>query len=186
MSKVDRKYELVIYPDDPKSGEYLSKAKALFEEWAYCLHDSDILEDGSPKKPHIHFLGHFSRQLTLHGVAYQIGCPDNMVSYVHDYRAAARYLVHADNSTKHQYDVESIVSNYDISSYFVSKPKEEDMIHPIIEHIYANPYESITDLTRWVLDNHYWSAFRRSYSILKDIRLHEEVDQNLKRGKKHD
>ena len=176
--KQDRKYELIIYPDDPNSSEYLDKAKCLFEQWAYILHDSDILSDGSPKKAHIHFEGRLplEKKLTPSGVSYQIGIPVEAIQYIRDFKAAIRYLCHIDDDTKYQYPIDNIVSNFDVSPLFITKPTEEQQIKPILEYIMDNPTTNVKQLSFWVLENHYWSAFRRNYSFLKDFIQYNRSD----------
>lgn len=76
------------------------------------LHDSDVLEDGSPKKPHYHILFHFSTTKS-HSQFSEIILPFGGVGKekVKNWIGYFRYLVHADDRDKFQYSYNDIDSN---------------------------------------------------------------------------
>lgn len=75
------------------------------------LHDQDLSEDGTPKKPHFHVMLMFDSVKTkkqAEKIFKKIGGVG--VEAVNSPRAYARYLCHLDNPDKAQYPVEKVVS----------------------------------------------------------------------------
>ena len=124
--KRDRKFELILYPDSDlyDCDSILTSSQSYFSSWAYCLHDSDISEDGSSKKDHIHFLGKLDDVRSPEVVCRDLQLPFNSISNVKSWKAACRYLVHLDSPTKYQYSVDDVVSSFPILSFF-SLPDDE-------------------------------------------------------------
>lgn len=56
--KSSRTWEAVVYPDSESyvAAESLAKATQYFGQWCYVLHDKDLNDDGTPKKPIIMFM----------------------------------------------------------------------------------------------------------------------------------
>ena len=100
-----RNFATVVYPESAPA-DWLATLDGLHvPTFVSPLHDADVNADNTPKKPHYHVLLMFSGVKTrkqaqeaitsIHGV----GC--ETVSTVRGY---ARYLVHADNPEKAQYN----------------------------------------------------------------------------------
>lgn len=86
-----------------------------FKFYAYIFHDKDKNDDGELKKKHLHvFIKH--HPLTLSAWSNKLGIPENMIEIPRSYRACARYLIHADQPDKFQYDISQVVSS-DIDYY---------------------------------------------------------------------
>lgn len=87
---------------------------------AYILHDKDIEENGEPKCPHIHFMfeaeeSHSKQSwIDLLFEMFKPFCGDNReavtVTVTQYERGALRYLLHADNSDKAQYERSRCIS----------------------------------------------------------------------------
>lgn len=167
--KRDRKFELILYPD---SESYdidiaLSSAISYFPTWAYCSHDSDITDDGSPKKEHIHFLGKLDDVRSPDVVCRDLHLPITSISNIKSWKAACRYLVHLDSPTKYQYSIDDVISSFPILSFF-SLPDEEQA-RRILDYISSSKCCSISSLTRWALDNGCYSGFRRGFAIWSQV-----------------
>lgn len=167
--KRDRKFELVLYPD---SDSYdfdiiLKSAISYFPIWAYCLHDSDVSEDGSPKKAHIHFLGKLDEVRSPDVVCRDLLLPSSSLSNVKSWKAACRYLVHLDSPTKFQYSLDDVVSSFPIFSYF--SLSDEEQARRILDYISSSGCRSVFSLTLWCLDNGCYSGFRRGFAIWSQI-----------------
>ena len=69
----DYKWELKLYPDSSSydCNAVLDCAQDYFKEWAYIIHDHDVKEDGTPDKPHVHFMGQLDGPRTLECIAHQ-------------------------------------------------------------------------------------------------------------------
>lgn len=77
--------------------------------YAYCFHDMDVNEDGSPKLKHLHFVA--EDRHSLKKWAEHFGLPVNMIEICHGFRASNRYLIHLDDPEKYQYSRSIVVSN---------------------------------------------------------------------------
>lgn len=81
------------------------------------LHDKDIQEDGTLKKPHYHIVFNLqakhSKAKFLEAIANAIGQHTDSISIdeLIQLEGAVRYLIHIDNPEKHQYNEFEIVSN---------------------------------------------------------------------------
>ncbi len=167
--KRDRKFELVLYPDSESYDidTVLAACCSYFSMWAYCLHDSDLCEDGSPKKSHIHFLGKLDDVRSPDVVCRDLCLPSSSISNVKSWKAACRYLIHLDSSTKFQYSVDDVVSSFPILSYF-SLPDDEQA-RRILDYISSSGCCRVSDLTLWALDNGCYPALRRGFAIWSQI-----------------
>lgn len=114
------------------------------------LHDKDLKEDGTPKKPHYHVVitytqKHSIKQVLelveeLHGVADETHNYTNLV--VGDLTAMLRYLCHLDNADKAQYPIEEVRTISSSLNYEAAIQVDEDII------------EMLIDITEFVVANH--------------------------------
>lgn len=167
--KRDRKFELILYPD---SESYdldivLSSAISYFPMWAYCLHDSDLTDEGFPKKDHIHFLGKLDDVRSPDVVCRDLQLPISSISNVKNWKAACRYLVHLDSPTKYQYSIDDVISSFPILSFF-SLPDDEQA-RRILAFISSSGCSRVSDLTMWALDNGCYPSLRRGFAIWSQI-----------------
>lgn len=167
--KRDRKFELVLYPDSESYDidTVLAASTSYFPMWAYCLHDSDLCDDGTPKKSHIHFLGKLDDVRSPEVVCRDLCLPISSISNVKSWKAACRYLIHLDSPTKFQYSVDDVVSSFPILSYF-SLPDDEQA-RRILDYISSSGCNRVFDLTLWALDNGCYPALRRGFAIWSQI-----------------
>lgn len=171
-TKQDRKFEIVLYPDSTNynCSEVLIKAQQFFEYWAYILHDKDKNDDGTPKKPHYHFYGKYEdKRLTLAGIAYQLGCPENAIEYVKTWKGAIRYLTHIDYPDKTPYPLESVFSNFSLETYFRCEHDDDEKAAKIFEYIIEHEGCTMKSVTAWVFENHLWSAYRRGFAVFGQL-----------------
>lgn len=167
--KSSRAWELVLYPDAENycCDEIIAGAVLYFDQWAYILHDSDITADGVPKKAHYHFYGRCSTPRTPQSVANVIGVPLESIRNVNKWKSAIRYLIHADNPEKFQYEPDSVTANFPLDGIFtVSDDKQARLI---MQHILDTRSSSIVELTSWALDNGCYSALRRGFAIWSQV-----------------
>lgn len=87
--------------------EIIQVAKSSYSWWAYIYHDSD----NTSKHLHILLYDEGGTSLKAHCSRFASVISDNMIEKVWSPRAMARYLIHKDNPEKHQYDIDSIVTN---------------------------------------------------------------------------
>lgn len=133
----------IVYEEsaDPRFRDLIKKVSCSWYAIS-PLHDSDVTDDGNPKKPHYHILFHFSTTKSFSQVKEEfsifggVGCEEvkNWIGYF-------RYLVHADNPEKAQYDILSIESTKpNFKKLFESKEKYD-----------AN--QAFVDIIQLILDN---------------------------------
>lgn len=167
--KSSRAWELVLYPDAENycCDEIIANAAQYFEQWAYILHDSDITADGDIKKSHYHFYGRCATPRSPQSVSNVIGVPIASIRNVNKWKSAIRYLIHADNPEKFQYEPYSVSSNFPLDGIFtISDDKQARLI---MQHIMVTRSASYVELTAWALDNGCYSALRRGFAIWSQV-----------------
>lgn len=165
--KNDRKFELILYPDSNSYNcdDVIYKASKYFDYWAYILHDKDVCEDGSPKKPHYHFIGKKDTMMTPSGICYQLGIQDTSLANIFNWKSAVKYLIHVEQTDKYPYDPNEVTSNFDTDKILKGSETDDSQAKRILEHIINNPNITTKQLTIWVLDNGLWSGFRRGFAV---------------------
>lgn len=88
------------------------------KQYAYILHDKDVLEDGSPKTPHVHVVCNMNNSkqriatiLNDLTKALEISAFLVTIDKYSSFNASLQYLIHKNNEEKHQYDINDIVTN---------------------------------------------------------------------------
>lgn len=66
-------FTLILYPDNPYHMEYLEWIQDTDLDFAYILHEGELNDDGTEKKPHYHVLIHFDSQRSPQAVASSLG-----------------------------------------------------------------------------------------------------------------
>lgn len=162
--------EIILYTDNINHLELFKELKEKYD-YAYILHDKDLNEDGTIKKPHYHFLVFFKNARWGNAILKNINIDNpNLIEFKTDKVQAIRYLIHADNKHKFQYDIKDISSSFDLDLYFKDTTNEEKDILLIIEFI--GQYCGILtyyQIYYYVIENGLWSTYRRNYSIIKDL-----------------
>lgn len=176
--KQDKKWELVLYPDSDSYdvSAVLSDLVGVFDQWAYILHDSDFDADGNLKKPHYHFYGKSADKLTSSGIAYRVHIPESSCRVVSRWKSALRYLVHADNPEKHQYNVSDISANFPLAGIFTVS--DDMQAARIFSYISDTRCTSVTILTAWAIQNGYYSGLRRGFAIFSQLLRENFLNKN--------
>lgn len=134
-----RNWSIVGYPDDSLPKNY---REILCDELHLCfcespVHDADLNGDGSEKKKHIHFVFTFEGNKSLEQIqeiSDRLHSPNPM--RIANLRSMVRYLIHADNPEKHQYQWSDIKSfgGFDVESHFTKSRAEYNQIVKDIIH----------------------------------------------------
>lgn len=174
-------FMLLIYPDDPKYQEYLLAIINSGCRYAYLIHDKDITDDGSYKKPHNHIVVYFQNARSVDGVfsffngliplnfiqIWRAPSVKKGVARTSDIRSAVRYLCHLDNPEKFVYASEDIKSNFAISHY-LNKSSDEDFLGDhIMKLVFDGKIRSEIDLHNPIY-NIPFSFRRRAWNMIKD------------------
>lgn len=166
-----RNIELILW-----SKEELDRCIDIVEteyiDYAYILHDKDIDDEGKIKKPHYHFRVFAVYQRTITAWATFFKVMPNDIQILENKRRSIRYLIHMDSPKKYQYSLLDVVTNIvDIDYYFnEDKSSEDTQLQNIFGYISAiQTYIYFREIKDYVLQNNYWGAYRRYYSIIKDV-----------------
>lgn len=174
----------ILYPDSESYDveEVLAIIRDYFDQWAYVLHDKDILpESGEQKLAHIHWVGKFQNARQLSTISKRLGVEENFIEYVRtvngrqNWRGAVRYLVHASDKDKYQYPVSDVVSNFDIQR-FTSNLDQSSQVQLLVGFIDEHPQCNWRHLFDFAIANGCYSELLRAKSLLLEI-------MKLKRGK---
>lgn len=114
------------------------------------LHDCDLNEDGSPKKPHYHVALSFEGNKSFSQIQ-EIASAVNgtLVFQIESMQGMIQYFIHKNNPEKHQYKKEDIRSfcGFEIDPYFApSSAALERMCNDIDEFIIDNDITEFDDL----------------------------------------
>ena len=146
-------------------GFTLDYVKQLCTEWtvikdyAYILHDKDTKEDGTPKEWHIHLMLRFNDTVPTKAILSKLEgvCEVQQLQKMHSWNSAIAYLTHANDLTKHQYDENEVISNFewqvDRDKALASKGRLDTIIKGIDEgvireHNYTD-HISMTEYTKY-------------------------------------
>lgn len=110
----DRKFLLVLYPDDPSHVDAVARLESSGTPFAGILHDKDVWADsdddleghiaGELKKPHWHFVVRFKQARWSTALAAELGIDDRYIRKCNAFEAALLYLIHDGFPDKYQYD----------------------------------------------------------------------------------
>lgn len=90
-------FELILYPDDPSFEDRMRYLEETYSTWAWILHDKDVKEDGTLKKPHVHFIVKMPNARAINErLSDDLRTPINMIQKVLDWDRKVRYLIHAE------------------------------------------------------------------------------------------
>lgn len=151
-----RNWQMIIYPESCAEDwkEYLIEVGV---NWiASPLHDKDLNEDGTLKKPHHHVYVTYDSTVNYKDVANNIAVPigavfpdlDSVV-VIKDMRAAICYLTHDGFSDKAQYS-QALISkspSFDIDRFTqITENEQDNLIFEVIDFIESEHITEICDL----------------------------------------
>jgi len=167
------------------------------KKWAYCIHDKDVYDDGSPKEPHIHIEMQFNSDQTFENIAkwFKDGAQyiqkAKYESTQFAYENMCSYMIHeTENSDgKYHYPDEEVHANFNFHEFMqrvrndVKDAKEKRRKHPIedilikicnnqIPRIKVGEY--LTDIERIKYDKDITKAFN-----IRDEKVAKETDRNM-------
>ena len=164
-----RNIEMIFY-DLNSLYEKVKVCDLLNIQYAYIKHDKDTNDDGTIKKTHYHLRIFYKDKKSISAWAKFFNVNQNDIQILTDKRLSIRYLIHIDSKDKFLYNYDDIVTNFDISNYFLDKKNESDDILLIINYIKSiKGHLPLSSILNFCLDNDLWSSYRRNYSILKDF-----------------
>ena len=181
----DRKFALLLYPDDDSHMKALETIKKSYD-YACILHDKDTDENGELKKSHYHVLIRWQGNVRWNtSIASELEIAENYIQKVKNFDKALEYLIHLNDADKYQYTFDDVTGtmNTRLKQLMSQSDKSEgEKVVELIEYIENQEgHISIKDFSKYCAVNGYWSEFRRSGSIfLKVIEEHNrKVMYNL-------
>lgn len=168
------------------------------KRYAYCVHDKDTYEDGTPKEPHVHVEGECNTSQNLATIASWFDDKPERIekgkskSKKFMYQNMCGYLVHETQNSdgKYQYPYEEVVSNFDFPAFLHQAQEEIEQAKQYKKSLpYADLLQDICDnkIPRLKLSNYindidrikYQKNIDAAYKI-RDERLAKEVDREMK------
>lgn len=126
----DRKYVMVLYPEDQTHADAMERIRNGGFDYAACLHDKDVHEDGDNKgelkKPHWHIVIRFVNAVFRDALAKKLGLEPNYIQECRNLDAALKYLVHFDYPDKYQYDLDSVEGQLKTRVVTLTADKDEN------------------------------------------------------------
>lgn len=148
-----RNWTFLVYLDSAPSNWITILSDDLRIPFAISpLHDSDLNEDGSPKKPHYHVAVSFEgnkSQSQIQEIASSVN--GTQVFQIQSMQGMIQYFIHRNNPEKHQYKKEDIRAfcGFEIDPYFApSQAQLERMCNEIDSFIIDNDIFEFDDLVQ--------------------------------------
>lgn len=155
-----RNFATVVYPESA-SGDWMEKLADLkIKAFVSPLHDKDKNPDGEPKKAHYHVILMFDSVKSVEQVKEitdEIGGVG--VEKINSLRGYARYLIHADNPEKAQYEKTDIkqFGGADYEGICLLASDKYAAIREMIQYCTTNEIISYADLLRYAAEqNENW------------------------------
>lgn len=155
-----RNFATVVYPESAPQDWLEKLADLKIEALVSPLHDKDKNPDGEPKKAHYHVILMFETVKTTEQVkeiTEKIGGVG--VEKINSLRGYARYLIHADNPEKAQYNKADIkqFGGVDYESICSLASDKYAAIREMIQYCTTNEIISYADLLRYAAEqNENW------------------------------
>lgn len=136
----DRKFVMVLYPEDPTHAAAIEKLKSGGYNFAAILHDKDTLESGELKKPHWHVVVRFKNAVWNTAIAKELGITPNYLEACKDVDASLLYLVHFGNEDKYQYEFEEVFGPLKVRlATLLAEPDEGARVLTIVDIVDRSP-----------------------------------------------
>lgn len=159
-------FTLELYPEWEFVTTLLDHIKQT-SKYALILHDKDVNDDGTLKKPHFHVVIKYGGQRRLSSVEneyFKYGLEKRFCNTCNE-RAMLRYLTHIDYPDKYQYSREDIISNNmnnEIEMAYTDEITPELAFNDINEFINEiEGYISQYDLNKYCVKRGYLPALRK-------------------------
>lgn len=180
-------FNIVIYEDDERFDNQYASLITL-DETIWIRHDQDLTDDGELKKPHYHFLSRLKTACTISALSKKIDVDEHMIEPVKkSFNGSLKYLIHFGYNDKYQYEYSQVQSNSErlkrkFEDLVIKEVPEVDKVIEIQDFIDSHEdYIDISILTRYVQKINKWDAYRRNYSIFRDLVNSHNAKVNAKK-----
>lgn len=181
-----RKFCLLLYPLEDETHKKALEYIKLNCDYALIVHDRDKNEVGETKKSHTHVVISFSNAKWNTALADELGITYNYIEKCRSFENALEYLIHYNDDTKEQYDIEDVKGNLkgQLKKIIENDGKSEnDKALELTEFIrtYPGQLDEFT-FVQYCCSIGMWSVFRRASFIY--IRLIDKHNQYTSLNKK--
>lgn len=162
-------FTLVLYPNEDSSHKEILNHIITNYKYRAIYHDKD---DG---KVHLHIVFSTPSPRTLPSLKKELSI--DYIEFVRTPKKMLEYLTHENDSKKYHYDFNETFGDLEILN---ETEKEDFSIITILNFIYNyNGYLRLIDLNKFVVENGYWSNYRRSsYIFVKTLEEHNQLCYN--------
>lgn len=170
----------MLYPlEDPTHKKALEFIKNNYD-CAYIVHDKDLTDQNEIKKSHTHVVISFSNAKWNTSIANELGITSNYIQKCRDFEKALDYLIHFNDDSKHQYDIDEVHGNLKAKLKTIIMNSDKDENDKSLELInYIENYIgvlSVTSFSKYCAKIGRWDVFRRSSIIyIKLIDEHNKI-----------
>lgn len=176
----------VLYPENMIDNWENDIGAILQYPYAYCIHDSDLNEDGTARKKHVHLIIAFTNTTTyknaftiINGLSKTGLMACNKIERAINIRYAYDYLIHdTDNcrkQKKHEYDKSERITgnNFDIGAFEqLSITDKNKMIKELMNTILEKKFTNFVDFYTYFLENftdEYFEILKTNTSLIKEM-----------------
>lgn len=184
MQKKCRRWGIILWTDNLVHLQALDYIKRNYKDYIYILHNKDIKEDGSLKKPHYHVILYFPNQKTLSSLKKQLVLNDTDFYDIKSMSGQLRYLIHFDDEDKAQYSIDDVHGSRFMIEKFNQSVKnycsETEQSSVIVDYIFSDNVTSLYQVFQFVLDNDIYATYRRNYCMYKDLLKEKLLNMGFK------
>ena len=170
---------LELYPDNEDHAKVLETLREGGYEYAASLHDSDTWtpEDesrdsshvvGGLKKAHWHVIVKYANAVRCDTLVVEFGIEARWIQVCRNTKRALRYLIHADDPEKFQYDRGAVIGTMmdAFNEALAVEPSEGDRVVEMLDYIESldRPI-STAEFARYCARSGCWAVFRRAGAI---------------------
>ena len=172
-----RKMCMLLYPNEDLTHKKAIEYIKLNYDYALIEHNQDLNENGELKKSHTHIVVSFLNAKWNTAIAEELGITANYIEKCRSLDNALEYLIHYNDDTKHQYDIEEVKGNLQsqLKKILLNDGKDENTkafeLYDYIEN-YDGYIDEITFLKYACSIGMYDVARRSSMYILRAIDKH--------------
>ena len=175
-----RKFCVLLYPNEDQTHKKAYDFIKLNYDYASIEHNKDKNEQGEIKKSHTHIVISFPNAKWNTALSEELGITPNYIEKCRSLDNALEYLIHYNDDTKEQYDIEEVQGN--LKSQLkkimsVDGKDENEKALELVDFIRTYPLE-LDEFTfiQYVCSVGMWDVFRRaSFVYLRLIDKHNQV-----------
>lgn len=175
-----RKFCLLLYPLEDKTHKKALEYIKLNYDYASIVHNKDKTEEGDIKKSHTHVVISCTNAKWNTALAEELGITENYIEKCRSMDNALEYLIHYNDDTKEQYDIEEVQGNLKdkLKRILLNDGKDENMkALELIDYIdnYDGPIDEVEFFKHACEVGMYDVARRSAYILMRIIDKHNHT-----------